>query len=64
MGEAWKGGDDMANNPGGGHKINLLREEVKNYKDKENLGKKSTLILSKLDNIIICFSSPSVYGCL
>lgn len=25
MGEVWKGGDDMANNPGGGHKVNLLK---------------------------------------
>ena len=25
MGEVWKGGDDMANSPGGGHKVNLLK---------------------------------------
>ena len=33
MGQKWKGGDDMANNPGGGHKINLLKEEMENFKD-------------------------------
>lgn len=37
MGEAWKGGDDMANSPGGGHKINLLKEELENYKDRQDL---------------------------
>ena len=27
MGEEWKGGDDMANSPGGGHKVNLLKAQ-------------------------------------
>ena len=32
MGEVWKGGDDMANSPGGGHKVNLLKAgEVTNF---------------------------------
>ena len=35
MGEEWKGGD--MNHPGGGYKINLLKEELANHKDKKNL---------------------------
>ena len=35
MGEEWKGGD-MAH-PGGGYKINLLKEELANHKDNKNL---------------------------
>jgi len=37
MGEVWKGGDDMANSPGGGHKVNLLKAEMETYKDREDL---------------------------
>ncbi len=36
MGEPWKGGD-VKNKPGGGHKINLLKDELKNHKDASNL---------------------------
>ena len=36
MHQPWLGGD-MANGPGGGHKINLLRENLKKYKDEEDL---------------------------
>jgi len=34
--EEWLGGD-MANGPGGGHKLNILREGLKKYKDDKNL---------------------------
>ena len=37
MGEPWKGGEGMANNPGGGHKINLLKKEIENHKEKDDL---------------------------
>ena len=37
MGQQWKGGDDMANGPGGGHKINMLKEDLEQYKDREDL---------------------------
>lgn len=37
MGEVWKGGDDIANKPGGGHKINLLKDELKEHKDRDDL---------------------------
>lgn len=36
MGEPWKGGD-IKNKPGGGFKVNLLKEELKNHKDDNNL---------------------------
>ena len=36
MGIEWKGGD-MANNPGGGHKINMLKPVVAEYKEKKDL---------------------------
>ena len=35
MGDEWKGGD--MNHPGGAFKINLLKEEVKHFKDKDDL---------------------------
>ena len=35
MNEQWKGGD-VANGPGGGHKINILRNALKEYKNKDN----------------------------
>ena len=35
MGEEWKGGDML--HPGGGYKINLLKEELANHKDNKNL---------------------------
>lgn len=31
MDEEWKGGD-IANKPGGGHKVNLLKKAMKKYK--------------------------------
>lgn len=36
MGTEWRGGD-MAHNPGGGHKINMLKPVVAEYKEKNNL---------------------------
>ena len=36
MGEEWKGGD-IANSPGGAFKINLLRKEMENHKDDDEL---------------------------
>jgi procollagen-lysine,2-oxoglutarate 5-dioxygenase len=35
MGEAWKGGD--MNYPGGGFKVNLLKKELLEHKDKKDL---------------------------
>jgi len=35
MGEEWKGGD--MSKPGGGFKINLLKEELANHRDDKNL---------------------------
>ncbi len=35
MGEDWKGGDIMQY-PGGGHKVNLLRPVVKQWKDQND----------------------------
>ena len=35
MNEQWKGGD-VANGPGGGHKINILRDALKEYKNDDN----------------------------
>ena len=35
MGEEWKGGD--MDHPGGAFKINLLKEEMKQFKDKEDM---------------------------
>ena len=37
MGEKWTGGDDMANSPGGGFKVNLLKEDLDQYKDRDDL---------------------------
>ena len=34
--QEWLGGD-MANGPGGGHKINILRKALQKYKDDQNL---------------------------
>lgn len=36
MGIEWRGGD-MARNPGGGHKINMLKPVIEEYKDKKDL---------------------------
>jgi len=36
LNQEWLGGD-MANGPGGGHKLNLLRNGLKKYKDDKNL---------------------------
>ena len=35
MGEKWEGGD--MNYPGGGFKVNLLKKELEEYKDNDNL---------------------------
>ena len=35
MNEKWRGGD-MMRGPGGGHKINLLKSALKDYKDDKN----------------------------
>ena len=37
MGETWTGGDDMANSPGGGFKVNLLKADLEQYKDRDDL---------------------------
>ena len=37
MGEDWKGGDDMANKPGGGFKVNLLKADLEQYKNRDDL---------------------------
>lgn len=36
MGVEWRGGD-MAHNPGGGHKINMLKPVIAEYKEKDML---------------------------
>ena len=36
MNEEWMGGD-MRQGPGGGHKINILRKALEQYKDETNL---------------------------
>lgn len=70
MHEQWLGGD-MANGPGGGHKINLLRENLKKYKNENDLilmftdsydvifTERETEILKKYDqsNATILFSA-------
>ena len=58
MGEEWKGGD--MNHPGGGFKINLLKQEMKHYKDKENLivmftDSYDVLLLGNQENILSTF---------
>lgn len=35
MNQQWRGGD-VANGPGGGHKINILKDALKEYKNDEN----------------------------
>ncbi|XP_076270326.1 procollagen lysyl hydroxylase isoform X2 [Rhynchophorus ferrugineus] len=35
-GDIWKGGDNIKANPGGGWKINLLKNALQNYENKEN----------------------------
>ena len=36
MGEEWKGGD-ILRFPGGGHKVNILKEALEKYKDDDDL---------------------------
>ena len=36
MGVEWRGGD-MAHNPGGGHKINMLKPVIAEYKERKDL---------------------------
>lgn len=36
MGTEWRGGD-MANNPGGGHKVNMLKPVIAEFKEKKDL---------------------------
>ena len=36
MGEEWKGGD-VANGPGGAHKINLLKKSLDEYKQRSDV---------------------------
>ena len=62
MGEEWKGGEDMANNPGGGHKVNLLKTELEEYKDREDLilmftDSYDVILLGDQDQIIEAFKS-------
>ena len=35
MNQKWQGGD-MARGPGGGHKINILKDGIKPFKDEKN----------------------------
>ncbi|XP_065890030.1 multifunctional procollagen lysine hydroxylase and glycosyltransferase LH3-like isoform X2 [Dysidea avara] len=55
MGLEWKGGD-MAHNPGGGHKINLLKPVVAEYKDKKNL----LIMFTDSYDVILAASPQSV----
>lgn len=36
MGQSWLGGD-IKNKPGGGQKVNIVRENLKKYKDQTDL---------------------------
>jgi len=58
MGDEWKGGD--MNHPGGAFKINLLKEEMKHYKDNEDLivmftDSYDVLLLGNQDTILSTF---------
>ena len=62
MGEEWKGGEDMANSPGGGHKVNLLKSELEEYKDREDLilmftDSYDVILLGDQEQIIEAFKS-------
>ncbi len=37
MGKEWTGGDDIARYPGGAFKVNLLKEDMEEYKDRDDL---------------------------
>ncbi len=37
MGTEWLGGEDIANKPGGGFKVNLLKKDMEEYKDRDDL---------------------------
>ena len=54
MGTEWRGGD-MANNPGGGHKINMLKPVVAEYKGKKDLLIMFTDRLRGRSLAIICY---------
>merc|ERR1719507_1860775 len=58
MGDEWKGGD--MNHPGGAFKINLLKKEMENYKEKEDLiimftDSYNVLLLGNQANILSTF---------
>ena len=58
MGDEWKGGD--MNHPGGAFKINLLKKEMENYKEKEDLiimftDSYDVLLLGNQENILSTF---------
>ena len=60
MGEKWTGGDDMANSPGGGFKVNLLKEDLEEYKDRDDLiimftDSYDVVILAEANEIIEAF---------
>lgn len=68
MGEEWKGGD--MSQPGGGYKINLLKEELAYYKDDKNLiimftDSYDVLLLAGKDEIVQkfkAFDAKVVFG--
>ena len=65
---AWKGGD-VVRFPGGGHKVNMLRPVVDQWKEKENVVvmfvDRYMLLLVNFECTVICSNSPNhIYGCL
>ena len=63
MGEEWKGGD-VANGPGGAHKINLLKKALKNYGDRKDLlilftDAYDVVVTGTQDEIVARFNSMS-----
>ena len=51
MNQKWRGGD-IAKGPGGGHKINILKNALKEYKDEQNT------VVMFTDRCVILFYAP------
>ncbi len=49
MGEEWKGGD-VVRNPGGGHKINLLKPVIEKWKAEDNM---VVMFVDRLGNVTV-----------
>ena len=70
MGETWTGGEDMANSPGGGFKVNLLKVDLEQYKDRDDLvimftDSYDVVILAEAEQILQTFetfNSKVVFG--